>query len=84
MEKPQIDFTQPMTFQNALQNFALSLACVMVALRDEVNFGEDRDHALLTAANLFCSMLEDAHPEAVALMNKLERKILGMNERFLK
>lgn len=80
MEKPHIDFTQPMTFQNALQNFALSLASVMVALRDEVNFGEDRNHAILTAANLFCSMLEDAHIDALSLMDQIERRIAAMSK----
>ena len=78
MEMPSYDFKKPMTFLNALEQYALAHQSVMTALRDEVNFGEDSDHAILTAANLFCSMLEDAHPEAVALMNKLERRVLGM------
>ena len=75
---PRYDFEKPMTFLNALEQYALAHQSVMTALRDEVNFGEDRDHALLTAVNLFCSMLEDSHAEAVALMNTLERRVLGM------
>ena len=74
MEKPQIDFTQPMTFQNALQHFALSLACVMVALRDEASFRDEPDEALVNAVNLLCSMLEDAHNEAMVLAEELEKK----------
>ena len=74
MEKPQIDFTQPMTFQNALQNFALSLACMMVALRDEASFRDEPDEALVNAVNLLCSMLEDAHNEAMVLAEELEKK----------
>jgi hypothetical protein len=74
MERPQIDFTQPMTFQNALQNFALSLACVMVALRDEASFRDDPDNRILNAANLLCSMLDDSHRESMVLAEKLERK----------
>jgi hypothetical protein len=74
MEKPQIDFTQPMTFQNALQNFALSLACVMVALRDVASFRDEPDEALVNAVNLLCSMLEDAHNEAMVLAEEQEKK----------
>mgnify|MGYP006276263939 FL=1 len=74
MEKPQIDFTQPMTFHNALLNFALSLACMMVALRDEASFRDEPDEALVNAVNLLCSMLEDAHNEAMVLAEELEKK----------
>ena len=63
-----------MTFQNALQNFALSLACVMVALRDEASFRDDPDNRILNAANLLCSMLDDSHLESMVLVEKLERK----------
>ena len=80
MEKPQIDFTQPMTFQNALQHFALSLACVMVALRDEASFRDEPDEALVNAVNLLCSMLEDAHNEALSLMNQIEQRIAAMSK----
>jgi hypothetical protein len=72
MDAPQIDFTQPMTFQNALQNFALSLAFVMVALRDEAAFREEPDEAILNAANLLCAMLEDSHREATKLAAWME------------
>ena len=74
MEKPQIDFTQPMTFHNALLNFALSLACMMVALRDVASFRDEPDEALVNAVNLLCSMLEDAHNEAMVLAEELEKK----------
>jgi hypothetical protein len=74
MKTPQIDFTQPMTFQNALQNFALSLACMMVALRDEASFRDEPDEALVNATNLLCSMLEDAFNEAMVLAEELEKK----------
>jgi hypothetical protein len=80
MEMPHYDFNEPITVQNALEQYALAHQAMMVALRDEVNFGEARDHALLIAANLFCSMLEDTHPEAVELTNRLERRVLGMTE----
>jgi len=45
----------------------------MVALRDEVNFGETRDETILNAA-LLCSLLEDTQSEANALLEKLERR----------
>lgn len=77
MDTPQIDFTQPMTFQNAMQNFALSLAFVMVALRDEAAFREGPDDAILNAAHLLCAMLEDSHREATQLAS-------GMEGRFVK
>lgn len=35
MEMPQVDFSKPMTFTNALEQFALILNCAMVALRNE-------------------------------------------------
>ena len=72
MDTPQIDFTQPMTFQNAMQHFALSLAFVMVALRDEAAFREDRDDAILNATHLLCAMLEDSHREATQLARGME------------
>ena len=75
---PHYDFNEPMTFQNALEQYALAHHAVMVALRNESNFGEDRDHALLNAANLFCSLLEDTHSEVVQLTNAIERRVLGM------
>jgi len=75
---PHYDFEKPMTFLNALEQYALAHHAVMVALRNEVNFGEDLDHALLNAANLLCSILEDSHPEALELTNKIERRALGM------
>ena len=74
MKTPQIDFIQPMTFQNALQNFALSLACMMVALRDEASFRDEPDDAIVNAANLLCSMLEDSHHEAMVLAEEQEKK----------
>ena len=74
METPQIDFSNPMTFQNALQNFTLSLACVMIALRDEANFREKADQSTLNAACIFCSLLEDSHREAIALVDGMERR----------
>jgi len=75
---PHFDFNEPMTFTNALEQFALAHQAVMVALRNEANFGEDRDHAVLNAATLFCSMLEDTHPEVLELTRKIERRVLGM------
>lgn len=75
---PQYDFSKPMTFLNALEQYALAHQAVMVALRNEVNFGEACDHALLNAANLFCSMLEDAQPEVDELTSKIERRVSGV------
>ena len=72
METPKIDFTKPMTFQNALETFTLCLAFVMVALRDEVSFREEPDQAVTHAAFLFCSLLEDAQVEATRLTEILE------------
>jgi len=70
---PSFDFTQPQTFINTLEQFSLALHGVMVALRDEVNFGETRDETILNAA-IFCSLLEDTQSEANALLEKLERR----------
>lgn len=78
---PHYDFNEPMTFTNALEQYALAHHAVMVALRNEANFGEDCDHALLSAANLFCSMLEDTQAEAVQLMHQIERRVLGMVDK---
>jgi len=71
---PPFDYTQPMTFLNAFEQFSVALHGVMVALRDEVNFGEERDEAILNAAALLCSLLEDTQSEANVLMEKLERR----------
>ena len=77
MEMPHYDFNKPMTFLNALEQYALAHQCVMVALRDEVSFGEARDHAILNAAHILTSMLEDARAEASALSDLIERRVLG-------
>ena len=74
MEKPQIDFSKPPIFLNALEHYALALAHVMVAMRDEASFREEPDQALVNAAHLFCSMLEDAHREAMMLADRLEAR----------
>ena len=79
MDTPQIDFTRPMTFQNAMQNFALSLAFVMVALRDEAAFRDEPDDAILNAANMLCAMLEDAHREATKLASGMERRFVKLS-----
>ena len=71
---PPFDYTQPMTFLNAFEQFSVALHGVMVALRDEVNFGESRDVAILNAAALLCSLLEDTQSEANVLLEKLERR----------
>ncbi|MFM8607576.1 MAG: hypothetical protein ACKOBC_06385 [Hyphomicrobiales bacterium] len=72
MDTPYIDFSKPMTFQNALQHFALALAFVMVALRDEAAFRDEPDQASLNAAHLFCSMVEDALTDAEAVVERME------------
>ncbi|MFM8608501.1 MAG: hypothetical protein ACKOBC_11150 [Hyphomicrobiales bacterium] len=71
---PRFDYTQPMTFLKAFEQFSVALHGVMVALRDEVNFGETRDEATLNAAALLCSLLEDTQSEANTLLEKLERR----------
>ena len=78
MGMPQYDFSKPMTFLNALAQFSLALNCVMVALRDEANFHDAQDEKILSAANLFLSLLDDSHSEAVKLVSQLERRVLGM------
>jgi hypothetical protein len=78
MEMPHYDFNKPMTFLNALEQFSLALDCVMTALRNEADFHDDGDHAIVNAANHFCSILEDTHPVSVELANRLERRVLGM------
>jgi len=72
------DFKKPMTFYQALEQFALAHQCVMVALRDEAEFHDDGDPAILNVAGLFCSMIEDTHHEAEALLTKLEKRVTGM------
>ena len=53
MEKPQFDFSKPMTFLNALEHQAFAQSRVMVALGDEVSFREEPDYALLNTACFF-------------------------------
>jgi hypothetical protein len=74
MDTPQIDFTKPMTFQNALESFTLALAFVMVALRDEAAFRDEPDQATLNAANMLSAMLEDSYREAMELAAEMERR----------
>ena len=73
------DFSKSMTFYQALEQFSLAQQCVMVALRDEAQFHDDGDRAILNAAGLFCSMIEDTHREAEMLLIKLERRVMGMD-----
>ena len=46
----------------------------MIALRDEANFREEADQSTLNAACIFCSLLEDSHREAIALVDGMERR----------
>ena len=78
VKMPQIDFTKPMTFLNALESFSLALNGAMVALRNEAEFHEQSDQVAVNAVNLFASMLEDAHAEVSVLSDRLERRALGM------
>ncbi len=75
----QIDFKTPMTFLNTLEPFAFALNCALVALRDEVQFQEQGNQAVVGAAAMFSSMLEDAHTEALMLGDQLERRLLRMS-----
>jgi hypothetical protein len=70
---PSIDFNKPQTFLNTLEPLALALNCALVALRDEAHFQDERDEAIVAAAALLSSMLEDARLEVEALGNRLER-----------
>ena len=71
------DFETPHSLKDAFQRFALELTCMMVWLRDEAAFHDNHDHAVLDAASLLCSTLEDAHEEAVRLTERLERRLVG-------
>ena len=44
---------------------------------DEAAFHDNHDHAMLDAASLLCSTLEDAHEEAMRLTERLERRVAG-------
>ena len=75
MDMLPYDFKQPMTFINALAQFSLALECAMVALRDEAEFREGGDHAMVNAAHQFSAILEDAHLLSVDLANRLEGRV---------
>jgi len=74
---PQVDFKPPRSLKDAFQRFSLELNCMMVWLRDEARFHDNYDHAVLDAASLLCSTLEDAHAEAVRLTEDLEKRVVG-------
>ena len=44
------------------------------AFSDEANFRDEADQSTLNAACIFCSLLEDSHREAVALVDGMERR----------
>ena len=77
MDMLPYDFKQPLTFINTLAQFSLALECAMVALRDEAEFHEEGDHAMVNAAHQFSAMLEDAHKLSVDLANRLEERVLS-------
>lgn len=81
MEMPRYNFKEPMTFENALGQFSLALQSAMVALRNEAKLCHLGDASALSAANLFCSMLEDAHKESADLTDKIERRVSGMKAK---
>ena len=72
---PYHPFQKPISFLNALEHFSFALTYVMVALRDEANFHDNGDRAVLDAAEFFCSTLEDAHREAMTLADQLEKRM---------
>jgi hypothetical protein len=69
---PPVDFSKPQTFFNTLESFALALNCAMIALRNEAGFHDQYDQAIVEAANIFASMLEDAKGEVEVLLTKIE------------
>ena len=75
---PRYDFKKPMSFETSLEQFSLALHSVMIALRNEVYHGDMGDQAPLHAANLLCSILEDAHKEATDLTDQIEHRVTGM------
>ena len=77
---PQMNFIKPMTFLSTFEAFCVALNCVMVTLRDEASFHDSGDEAVLDAAQLLSSLLEDSHIEALELTRKLEKRILGMTQ----
>ena len=83
MEMPQTlkfdtrDFTPPHSLKDALQRFSLELDCLLVWLRNEARYHDNRDHAVLDVACHAAHVLEDSYKETEALIRELEKRVSG-------
>ena len=69
---PLINYAKPMNFCDSTEAVSVVLQYALVQLRDYVKFQENRDTAIVRAAEILSSALEDAHSEVEQLIGKME------------
>ena len=68
---PLINYAKPMNFCDSTEAVSIVLQYTLVQLRDYVKFQEDRDSAVMRAAEILSSVLEDTHNEVEQLIGKM-------------
>ncbi|MFM8607931.1 MAG: hypothetical protein ACKOBC_08215 [Hyphomicrobiales bacterium] len=67
----KLDFDQPITFITALETLSLTLAVVMIRLREHIEFDEGAAPPL-QAMHFLSALLEDTQEEVERLITKME------------
>ena len=68
---PLINYAKPMNFCDSTEAVSIVLQYTLVQLRDYVKFQEDRDSAVMRAAEILSSVFEDTHNEVEQLIGKM-------------
>ena len=68
---PLIDYSKSLTFCESAEAVSVVLQHALVQLRDHANFQDEQDSALMRAAEILSSVLEDAQAEVERLIERL-------------
>ena len=70
---PLIDYSKPVNFFDSAEGVSVVLQHALVQLRDCVAFQDEKDGAVMRAAEVLSAVLEDAHAEIEQLIGKIEK-----------
>ncbi len=69
---PLIDYSKPMNFCDSTEAVSVVVNHALIQLRDQVAFQTEKDAAIVRAAEVLSSLLEDAQSEIEQLIGKME------------
>ena len=69
---PLIDYSKPMNFCDSTEAVSVVVNHALIQLRDQVAFQTEKDAAIVRAAEVLSSLLENAQSEIEQLIGKME------------